>query len=127
MVYEGYGLTEASPTTHSTPTLAKRKIGSIGLPMTGTECKIVDLEKGEREVPLGEDGELCIRGPQVMKGYWNKPEETDLALRDGWLYTEGEAGVPQLRTQAPNLKPHPFPPAPERDEFDSPKLAITRW
>jgi long-chain acyl-CoA synthetase len=87
MVYEGYGLTEASPTTHSTPTLAKRKIGSIGLPITGTECKIVDLEKGEREVPLGEDGELCIRGPQVMKGYWNKPEETELALRNGWLYT----------------------------------------
>src|SRR5205085_3214005 len=67
MVYEGYGLTEASPTTHSTPMLAKRKIGSIGLPLTGTECKIVDLETGEREMPIGEDGELCIRGPQVMK------------------------------------------------------------
>ncbi|MBI3651789.1 MAG: long-chain fatty acid--CoA ligase [Acidobacteria bacterium] len=87
MVYEGYGLTEASPTTHSTPTLAKRKIGSIGLPITGTDCKIVDLETGDKEVPLGEDGELCIRGPQVMKGYWNKPEETALTLRDGWLYT----------------------------------------
>jgi long-chain acyl-CoA synthetase len=87
MVYEGYGLTEASPTTHSTPTLAKRKIGSIGLPITGTECKIVDLETGEQEVPVGEDGELCIRGPQVMKGYWNKEEETALTLRDGWLYT----------------------------------------
>ncbi len=87
MVYEGYGLTEASPTTHSTPTLAKRKVGSIGLPITGTECKIVDLESGEREVPIGLDGELCIRGPQVMKGYWNKDEETALTLRDGWLYT----------------------------------------
>ncbi len=87
MVYEGYGLTEASPTTHSTPMLAKRKIGSIGLPVTGTECKIVDLETGEHEVEIGEDGELCIRGPQVMKGYWNKPEETALTLRDGWLYT----------------------------------------
>lgn len=87
MVYEGYGLTEASPTTHSTPMLAKRKIGSIGLPVTGTECKIVDLETGEREVEVGEDGELCIRGPQVMKGYWNKPEETAQTLRDGWLYT----------------------------------------
>ena len=87
MVYEGYGLTEASPTTHSTPMLAKRKIGSIGLPVTGTECKIVDLETGEHEVPVGEDGELCIRGPQVMKGYWNKPDETAIALRDGWLYT----------------------------------------
>jgi long-chain acyl-CoA synthetase len=87
MVYEGYGLTEASPTTHSTPTLAKRKIGTIGLPIPGTDCKIVDLETGEREVPINEDGELCIRGPQVMKGYWNKPEETALTLRDGWLYT----------------------------------------
>jgi long-chain acyl-CoA synthetase len=86
-VYEGYGLTEASPTTHSTPVLAKRKIGSVGLPFVGTECKIVDLDTGEHEMPVGEDGELCIRGPQVMKGYWNKPEETALTLRDGWLYT----------------------------------------
>jgi long-chain acyl-CoA synthetase len=87
MLYEGYGLTEASPTTHSTPTLAKRKVGSIGLPFPSTECKIVDLETGERLVPVGEAGELCVRGPQVMKGYWNRPEETAIALRDGWLYT----------------------------------------
>jgi long-chain acyl-CoA synthetase len=87
MLYEGYGLTEASPTTHSTPTLAKRKIGSIGLPFPSTECKIVDLETGEHVVPVGEVGELCVRGPQVMKGYWNRPEETAIALRGGWLYT----------------------------------------
>jgi long-chain acyl-CoA synthetase len=87
MLYEGYGLTEASPTTHSTPTLAKRKIGSVGLPFPSTECKIVDLETGERVVPVGEAGELCVRGPQVMMGYWNRPEETAIALRDGWLYT----------------------------------------
>jgi long-chain acyl-CoA synthetase len=87
MLYEGYGLTEASPVTHSTPTLAKRKPGSIGLPIPSTECKIVDLETGQQEVPVGETGELCIRGPQVMKGYWNKPEETADTLRDGWLYT----------------------------------------
>ena len=87
MLYEGYGLTEASPVTHSTPTLSKRKPGSIGLPIPGTECKIVDLDTGLNEVPLGEDGELCLRGPQVMKGYWNKPAETEIALRDGWLYT----------------------------------------
>jgi len=87
MLYEGYGLTEASPVTHSTPTLAKRKPGSIGLPIPGTDCKIVDLETGTTEVPPGEDGELCIRGPQIMKGYWNKSSETDIALRDGWLYT----------------------------------------
>jgi long-chain acyl-CoA synthetase len=87
MLYEGYGLSEASPVTHSTPTLAKRKPGSIGLPIPSTECKIVDLETGTVEIPVGEDGELCIRGPQVMKGYWNKPEETADALREGWLYT----------------------------------------
>jgi long-chain acyl-CoA synthetase len=87
MLYEGYGLTEASPTTHSTPTLAKRKIGSVGLPLSSTECKIVDLETGERVLPIGETGELCIRGPQIMKGYWNRPDETAIALRDGWLYT----------------------------------------
>lgn len=87
MLYEGYGLTEASPTTHSTPTLARRKPGSIGLPFPSTDCKIVDLETGAREVGIGEDGELCVRGPQVMKGYWNRPDETAIALRDGWLYT----------------------------------------
>lgn len=87
MLYEGYGLTETSPTTHSTPTLARRKPGSIGLTYPATEAKIVDLENGTEEVPLGQEGELCIRGPQVMKGYWNRPDETAIALRDGWLYT----------------------------------------
>jgi long-chain acyl-CoA synthetase len=87
MLLEGYGLTEASPTTHSTPTLAKRKIGSTGLPFPSTECKVVDLETGTREVPVGEPGELCVRGPQIMKGYWNRPDETAIAMRDGWLYT----------------------------------------
>jgi len=86
-ISEGYGLTEASPTTHSTPVLAKRKPGSVGLPMPSTDIKIVDIETGLVEVPLGEEGELCVRGPQVMKGYWNRPEETAYALRDGWLYT----------------------------------------
>jgi long-chain acyl-CoA synthetase len=84
---EGYGMTETSAISHSTATLAKRKPGSIGFPVTSTECKIVDLETGEREVAVGEEGELCIRGPQVMKGYWQKPEETAKAIRDGWLYT----------------------------------------
>ncbi|HWN99911.1 MAG TPA: AMP-binding protein, partial [Blastocatellia bacterium] len=87
MLYEGYGMTETAAMATSTPTLAKRKPGSIGLPVTGTDCKIVDLETGRHEVPLGEEGELCIRGPQVMKGYWNKPEETANTIRDGWLYT----------------------------------------
>ena len=84
---EGYGMTETSAITTSTALLAQRKPGSIGFPMTSTEIKIVDLETGEREVPLGAEGELCIRGPQILKGYWNKPEETANAIRDGWLYT----------------------------------------
>ena len=84
---EGYGMTETSAVTHSTAMLAQRKPGSIGFPMTNTECKIVDLETGTREVAVGEEGELCVRGPQIMKGYWNKPEETAKTMRDGWLYT----------------------------------------
>jgi long-chain acyl-CoA synthetase len=87
VLYEGYGMTETSALTTTTPTLAKRKPGSIGLPVTGTECKIVDLKTGKREVPVGEEGELCVRGPQVMKGYWNRPQETAAAMRDGWLHT----------------------------------------
>jgi long-chain acyl-CoA synthetase len=87
MLFEGYGMTETAAVATSTPTLARRKPGSIGLPMTGTECKIVDLEEGDREVGRGEEGELCIRGPQIMKGYWNKPDETADAIRSGWLYT----------------------------------------
>jgi long-chain acyl-CoA synthetase len=61
-------------------------VGSIGLPVTDTLCKIVDIETGA-EVPAGQEGELCIKGPQVMRGYWNREDETRLALRDGWLYT----------------------------------------
>ena len=86
-ISEGYGLTEASPVTHANPFLGKRKIGSIGLPRPDVDSKIVDLETGEKDLPPGEEGELCIRGPQVMKGYWNRPEETRKALRNGWLYT----------------------------------------
>ena len=89
---EGYGLSEASPVTHTTPKLSRRKPGSIGLPLPDTDIKIVDLETGTRDVPPGEAGELCIAGPQVMKGYWNRPDETAIALRTDdagrtWLYT----------------------------------------
>ncbi|HLM54747.1 MAG TPA: long-chain fatty acid--CoA ligase, partial [Pyrinomonadaceae bacterium] len=89
---EGYGLSEASPVTHTTAALSLRKPGSIGLPLPDTDIKIVDLETGEREVAVGEEGELCIAGPQVMKGYWNRPDETAIALRQDaqgrtWLYT----------------------------------------
>lgn len=82
---EGYGLTEASPVTHSNPIYGLRKVGSIGVPWPDTDARIVDEEGND--VPVGEVGELIIRGPQVMKGYWNRPEETANTLRDGWLYT----------------------------------------
>lgn len=87
IILEGYGLTEASPVTHSNPVHRERKIGSIGLPLADTDCKIVSLEDGITEVIPGEAGELCIKGPQVMQGYWNMPSETALALREGWLLT----------------------------------------
>jgi long-chain acyl-CoA synthetase len=90
---EGYGLTEASPVTHANPYQGRRKIGSIGLPRPDTDAKIVDLETGEKDLPLGEGGELCVRGPQVMLGYWNRPEETERTLRKGWLYTGDIARV----------------------------------
>jgi long-chain acyl-CoA synthetase len=88
---EGYGLSETSPVTHSTPQLA-RKPGTIGLPLPDTGIKVVDLETGAEELALGEIGELCISGPQVMKGYWNRAEETAQALQpdpDGrvWFHT----------------------------------------
>ena len=86
---EGYGLTEASPVTHCNPVFdsAKNRIGTIGLPFPDTESRLVDLETGERDVPTGEAGELVVRGPQLMDGYYNKPEETAQTLRNGWLYT----------------------------------------
>jgi len=86
---EGYGLTEASPVTHCNPVFdaAKNRIGTIGLPFPDTESRLVDLETGERDVGPGEAGELVIRGPQLMDGYYNKPEETAQTLRNGWLYT----------------------------------------
>jgi len=86
-IVEGYGLTEASPVTHLNPLHGKRKAGSIGIPMPGTEAAIVDMEGGAVSVPTGKLGELVIRGPQVMLGYWNRPDETASAVRNAWLYT----------------------------------------
>src|SRR2546425_8075564 len=83
---EGYGLTEASPITHANPISGIRKIGSIGVPFPDTDARIVD-GSGERVLPPGEVGELAVRGPQVMQGYWNQPAETAQMLRDGWLFT----------------------------------------
>ncbi len=88
---EGYGLSEASPVTHSNPIMGMRKVGSIGIPFPDTEAKIVDVDTGKQEMGINEPGELIIRGPQVMKGYWEKPAETAETLRDGWLYT-GDVG-----------------------------------
>jgi long-chain acyl-CoA synthetase len=87
VIIEGFGLTESSPVTHVNPFRGKRKVGSIGIPISDTQCRIVDLETGETDVPVGEPGELIVRGPQVMRGYLNRPDETATALRDGWLYT----------------------------------------
>ncbi|WP_028987789.1 long-chain-fatty-acid--CoA ligase [Thermicanus aegyptius] len=87
---EGYGLSETSPVTHANLIYGKRVKGSIGLPWPDTEAKIVGLGSGE-DLPPGEVGELAVRGPQVMKGYWRKPEDTEKAFLDGWLLT-GDVG-----------------------------------
>jgi long-chain acyl-CoA synthetase len=92
VLVEGYGLTEASPVTHANPIDGERRAGSIGLPVPDTDCKIVHLEDPDREVDVGERGELCVRGPQVMLGYWNRPEDTALSIRNGWLHT-GDVAV----------------------------------
>jgi len=82
----GYGLSEASPETHNSPP-QRVKTGTVGIPIIDTDARIVDEETGKIEMPLGEVGELVIKGPQVMKGYLNRPEDNKEALRDGWLYT----------------------------------------
>ncbi|GAB1409403.1 long-chain fatty acid--CoA ligase [Desulfovibrionales bacterium] len=86
-IVEGYGLTEASPITHLNPLRGNSKNGSIGLPFPDTEAVIVDMEVGSVPLPVGKIGEMVVRGPQVMSGYWNRPDETASVLRNGWLYT----------------------------------------
>jgi len=92
-VMTAYGLTEASPGTHSNPVYDPRliKVETIGLPIHDTKQKIVDIQTGQVELGVGEEGELIVQGPQVMQGYWKAPEATSEALRDGWLYT-GDIG-----------------------------------
>jgi long-chain acyl-CoA synthetase len=90
LLAEGYGLTEASPVTHCSPvdrSMRTVRMGSIGLPLPDTEAKIVDVETGKITLSQGEKGELAVKGPQIMKGYWDKPQETALVLREGWLLT----------------------------------------
>lgn len=87
---EGYGLTETSPVTHANFVWEKRVDGSIGVPWPNTESKILDMSSGQ-ELPIGDIGEIAVKGPQIMKGYWNNPEETDNTFKDGWLLT-GDLG-----------------------------------
>jgi long-chain acyl-CoA synthetase len=84
---EGFGMTETFVATHCNPLQGENREGSIGLPLPGVECRIVDAVDGETDMPVGEIGELLIKGPTVMKGYWNMPTESINALRDGWLYS----------------------------------------
>ena len=87
-ICEGYGLTETSPVTHINPYGGNTKPGTIGLPVPNTEAKLVDVDDYDREITaFGEPGEICVKGPQIMKGYINRPEETAASLRDGWFLT----------------------------------------
>ncbi len=88
---EGYGLTEAGPVTHSNPLYGLRKVGSIGVPLPNTDAKIVDILTGQ-DLPAGQVGEMLVRGPQVMQGYWRADSDEESALRDGWLHT-GDVAV----------------------------------
>jgi long-chain acyl-CoA synthetase len=88
-IWEGYGLSETSNVVSANPPL--RKPGSVGVPWPDVDIRVVDLETGTKEMPVGESGEIIVKGPQIMAGYWNNPEETAKALKDGWLYT-GDIG-----------------------------------
>lgn len=94
VISEAYGLTETSPCTHGIPFGGKVKPGCIGLPVPSTDAKLVDVEDPDKEITdFGVPGELCVKGPQVMKGYFNRPEDTSAILKDGWLYTGDVATV----------------------------------
>jgi len=94
LISEAYGLTETAPCTHAIPLGGKVKPGCIGLPIPSTDAKLVDIDNPDREIfTFGEPGELCVKGPQVMKGYHNRPEETAAAFKDGWFLTGDIATV----------------------------------
>ena len=86
-IVEGFGMSETSPLTHANPFLGKRKVGTVGIPVADTDAKIVDAEDPARELPVGFEGELAVRGPQIMLGYWQRPDETEKTVKDGWLFT----------------------------------------
>jgi long-chain acyl-CoA synthetase len=104
-IAEAYGMTETASVTHVNPRRGIRKVGSIGVPIVGTDARVVDVETGTQDLPPGQVGELIVKGPQVMQGYWNQPEDTAEVLRDGpstgpWSFgpgTEGSGG-PWLHT-----------------------------
>lgn len=89
---EVYGMTEASPIVTMNPYQGERRIGKVGLPVSNTLVKIVNVEHKDKEAPIGEAGEIAAKGPQIFQGYWKKPKETEHALRDGWFYT-GDVGI----------------------------------
>lgn len=131
---EGYGLTEAAPVTHANPLDGLRKVGSIGIPLPSTEARIVDLRKGKQPVPVGQIGELAVRGPQVMMGYWQDPQATRrVLLQDGWLLTgdvaqmDGEGFYRIIARKAdmwyPSRPDHPaFPRDVEEVLFEVPQV-----
>lgn len=90
-IVECYGLTETATLSHANPWRGKTKVGSVGVPVPDTDCRIVDVETGTRDLPQGEAGEILVKGPQVTQGYYHNPAETAQAIRDGWLYT-GDIG-----------------------------------
>ena len=92
-VIEAYGMTEASPAVTMNPVLGKKKIGTVGVPFPNTEVKLVDVTDRSKEVPLGEAGEIAIRGPQIFKGYWNKPKETENAFDGYGYFYSGDVGI----------------------------------
>jgi long-chain acyl-CoA synthetase len=87
VIVEGFGMTESCPVTHINPFNGNRKVGSVGIPISDTVGRIVDLADGVTDVPVGETGELLVKGPQVMKGYWKRPDATAETITDGWLHT----------------------------------------
>ena len=92
-IVEGFGMSETSPVTHCNPLNGVRKAGSVGIPVADTDARIVDIDTGTLDVPMGEEGELIVKGPQVMKGYWGRPDETANSIRDGWMHTGDLATV----------------------------------
>jgi long-chain acyl-CoA synthetase len=94
-IIEGFGMSETSPVTHVNPLGGQRKIGSVGIPVSSTEARIVSVDDGRTPLPVGQEGELIVRGPQVMLGYWQRPEETASALIDGWMHTGDLASMDQ--------------------------------